>query len=74
MLLRTRRSGDAIHLSGGTKSLKKLFIDRKIPAHIRDQIPVLTDEQGVLGICSIGIDPDRTAKSLPAVTIRFEKK
>jgi len=74
ILLRTRRSGDAIHLSGGTKSLKKLFIDRKIPAHIRDRIPVLTDEQGVLGICSIGIDPDRTAKSLPAVTIRFEKK
>ena len=73
MTLRTRRSGDSLRLSGGTKSLKKLFIDRKIPASERDHIPVLCDEQGVLGVYSIGVHRDRAADNLPAVTVRFEK-
>lgn len=71
--IRSRRSGDAIRLPGGTKSLKKLFIDRKIPAAQRDQIPVLFDEQGILGVYSMGIHMDRIPESLPAVTIRFYK-
>lgn len=72
--LRPRQSGDSIRLPGGTKSLKKLFIDRKIPAAQRPQIPVLCDEAGILGVYSIGVHADRSAKSLPAVTIRFKKR
>lgn len=71
--LRSRMAGDAIRLNGGTKSLKKLFIDRKIPADRRLQLPVVADEQGILGVYSIGADLDRIAAGLPAVTIRFEK-
>lgn len=71
--LRPRRSGDAIRLSGGSKSLKKRFIDRKIPAAEREKIPVLCDEAGVLGVYSIGVNLDRAAAQLPAATIRFEK-
>lgn len=71
--LRPRRAGDAIRLTGGTKSLKKLFIDRKIPAAFRDRIPVLCDDAGVLGVYSIGVNLDRVAGNLPAVTVRFEK-
>ena len=73
MILRARKSGDALRLSGGSKSLKKLMIDRKIPAAQRDVIPVLCDERGVLGVYSIGVNLDRAAASLPAVTVRFEK-
>ena len=73
MKLRSRKSGDALRLSGGTKSLKKLLIDRKIPASRRDAIPVLCDDVGVLGVCSIGVNLNRAAASLPAVTVRFEK-
>lgn len=40
LVLRSRQQGDAIRLSGGRKSLKKLFIDRKVPASLRNQIPV----------------------------------
>ena len=69
----SRKSGDRIRLFGGSKSLKKLFIDRKIPAAYRDRIPVVRDEQGVLGVYSIGADLDRAAKTLPAVTVRFVK-
>ena len=74
LILRCRRTGDSIRLPGGTRSLKKLFIDRKIPAHLRDRIPVLWDEQGIVGVYSVGVDRERAADSLPAVTIRFDKK
>ena len=69
--LRSRRSGDSIRLSGGSKSLKKLFIDRKIPAAQRQQIPVVCDDIGILGVYTIGSNWDRTRGENP-VTIRFE--
>ena len=73
LILRSREAGDRIRLTGGSKSLKKLFIDRKIPASRRDRIPVIADEQGILGVYGIGTDLDRRAGSLPAVTVRFVK-
>ena len=73
MVLRCRQSGDEMRLPGGTKSVKKLFIDRKIPAARRLQMPMIADEKGVLGVCGIGVNLDRSAQDLPAVQIRFEK-
>ncbi len=73
MVVRPRQSGDEIRLSGGTKSLKKLFIDRKIPASARSTIPVLADSQGVVGVCGIGVNINRKATELPAWQIRFVK-
>ena len=73
IILRPRQSGDRIRLKGGTKSLKKLFIDRKIPAAQRSRIPVIADDRGILGVYGIGPDLDRTATELPAVTVRFIK-
>lgn len=72
MVLRCRQSGDTIRMPGGNKSVKKLFIDRKIPAQQRLQIPILADSQGVLGIAGISVNRERMAKDLPAVQIRFE--
>ena len=71
--IRPRQTGDKIRLSGGSKSLKKLFIDRKIPAAVRGQIPVVCDETGILGVYSIGVNLERAAQTLPAVTIRFDR-
>ena len=68
--LRPRQAGDSIRLPGGSKSLKKLFIDRKIPAAQRLRIPVVCDEQGVLGVYGIGANHDRMAAQLQ---IRFQK-
>ena len=73
LTLRSRRSGDAIRLSGGTKRLKKLFIDCKIPAAQRERIPVLCDELGILGVYGFGTNLDRTAAALPCVTVHIEK-
>lgn len=70
MVLRCRREGDHLRRSGGRKSLKKRFIDRKIPAAQRGLIPVVADEIGILGVYGLGADLDRVG---PGVLIRFEK-
>ena len=54
------------------KKLKELLIDRKIPANMRSQIPVIADEKGVLGVYGIGANLDRVSPS--GITIRFEKR
>lgn len=74
IILRPRLAGDTIRLPGGSRSLKKLFIDRKIPASRRDRIPVIADEQGVLGVYGFGLNEERKAKTFPCVVIRFENK
>ena len=68
--LRTRQSGDEMRLHGGTKSLKKLFIDRKIPADQRSRIAVIADDQGVLAVQEVGCNLARIAPDDPQ--IRFE--
>jgi len=73
MVIRSRQPGDTIRLSGGSKSLKKLFIDKKIPAAQRLQTPVIADGAGILGVYSIGANMDRRAEACPAVQIRIEK-
>lgn len=72
VVLRSRRAGDTIRLNAGTQTIKKLFIDRKIPAAVRETIPVFADEQGVLGVYGIGANVDRLATTLPAMQIRVE--
>lgn len=73
LVLRSRRSGDTVRLSGGTRSLKRIFVDKKIPALLRENIPVIADDTGVLGVYDVGPNLDRLADSLPALQISFEK-
>lgn len=69
--VRSRLPGDTIRLSGGSKSVKKLFIDRKIPASRRAQIPIVCDDLGIIGIAGIGVNLDRAAARLPATQIHI---
>ncbi|MEW4372789.1 tRNA lysidine(34) synthetase TilS [Paenibacillus kandeliae] len=47
LYLRSRRPGDVIALiGGGTKKVKNLFIDAKIPLSQRDRMPLLADASG----------------------------
>lgn len=69
--VRPRQAGDAMRLPGGTKRLKELFIDRKIPASERDVLAVIADEGGVLGVQDIGPNRDRT--DAPNWEITIEK-
>lgn len=70
-VLRGRRPGDCIRLRGGSKQLKKLFIDKKIPAAQRDRIPVIADEEGVVLVAGIG--PDVRRLESPNWEIRIEE-
>lgn len=62
-LLRPRQSGDVLALPGrGTKSIKKLFIDARIPRRERGQVPILADSRGVAAAAGFGPDRSRAAR------------
>lgn len=63
LTVRSRREGDALRLSGGTRSLKKRMIDRKISAERRSRIPVLADSGGVVWAGSFGFHLDRLSEA-----------
>lgn len=56
-VLRTRLPGDSIRLAGRgcTKTLKKLYNEMKLSPAVRDTLPVMADERGVVWICGIGV-------------------
>ncbi len=75
LCLRPRRPQDTIRLRGGTRSLKKLLIDRKIPAAERAFIPVLADRWGVIAVCGVALAYDRLAvRGDDVMIIKIEKE
>ncbi len=56
-ILRTRHSGDSIRLinRGCSKTLNKLYNECKIPTELRDSLPVISDDLGVVWIYGIGV-------------------
>lgn len=55
LVVRSRRTGDMFTLPNGhTKTLKKLFIDQKLPRSERERIPVVADDQGVIAVAGLG--------------------
>jgi len=57
LVLRTRKVGDKFTFNKRniTKSLKKLFTEEDIPIEIRDKIPVLSDDVGVVWVFGFGV-------------------
>lgn len=64
MVVRCRQPGDRLRLSGGSKELKKIMIDRKIPESRRNSIPVIADDAGILGVAGIGANLSRTGDAV----------
>ncbi|CAM3987690.1 tRNA lysidine(34) synthetase TilS [Alkalicoccus chagannorensis] len=48
LLVRGRRDGDRVEGKNGTKKLKKVMIDAKIPRKVRDDYPIITDRHGTI--------------------------
>jgi len=67
--IRNFRPGDRFHPLGmtGTKKLKSLFIDRKIPKEMRQKIPLLADRTNILWIAGVAISD--LAKVTPSTRI-----
>lgn len=53
LYLRTRQDGDKMSLNIGTKKVKSILIDQKIPKRIRDNLILLSDNDKVLWIPTI---------------------
>ncbi len=71
---RPRRTGDALRLPGGTRSVKRLMIDRRIPARLRGALPVFVSDGEVLAVWGLGQSVDSLpAKGEPAILIKTEK-
>lgn len=61
-VLRPRAQGDEISLPRrGTKTVKKLLIDEKIPRRLRERVPLLADASGILAAAGFGPDESRLA-------------
>ena len=69
LFVRPRETGDEMRLPGGRRTLKRLMIDRKIPAALRDRLPVIADESGVIGVYGIGVNSDRKPRAGEAAYI-----
>lgn len=80
VIVRSRKDGDLISPKGRncTKSLKKLFNEQHIPPEIRNRIPVIADDNGVIGIAGITVSQrtavDSNTKNILILSIRTEDK
>lgn len=56
--VRSRIAGDTINPAGRgcSKSLKKLYNEMKIPPELRENVSVVADEQGVIGVIGYCVD------------------
>ena len=62
-------------LPGGSRSLKRLMIDRKIPASLRGALPVLAAADGIAAVAGVGADQRFLAQPGElAVEIKIEKE
>ncbi len=73
-VVRTRQEGDSIRLYGRgcTKTLKKLFIEYKIPTCDRDTIPIVADDLGVVWVYGIGVSERCAVDSATKRIIKIE--
>ncbi len=64
LVLRNRKAGDEFTFNkrGVTKTLKKLFTEENIPIEIRNKLPVISDDSGVVWVFGLGV----TKRCLPS--------
>jgi tRNA(Ile)-lysidine synthase len=76
--IRSRIEGDKFTPYGYNKNrkLKEYFIDKKIPRKIRDSIPILADEIGIIGIIGMdfGIRVNKVSNLNKYVVIKIENR
>lgn len=74
----TKMPKDTIKLKHGhKKELRKIYSERKIPKHLRDYLPVVRDDLGVVFAYKIGVAervlPDENSKNLLNVYVEEEE-
>ncbi|HZJ56640.1 MAG TPA: tRNA lysidine(34) synthetase TilS [Clostridia bacterium] len=74
LYIRNRRDGDRFRPLGmsGTKKLKDFFIDRKVPRHKRDSIPLVVDRNNIIWIAGYQMSEDYKVTHNTKRLIRME--
>ena len=75
MYIRPRKEGDEIKLpKRRTKTIKKLFIDEKLPKNERERVPVIADDEKVFAVFGFGYDERFLQESEDGYFIKINKK
>ena len=76
LLVRTRKAGDKIKPLGlgGTKKLKDIFIDKKVPRDSREKIPVIADSSKIIWVVGYDISDESKITDTTQEVIRLSIK
>jgi tRNA(Ile)-lysidine synthase len=74
LIVRSRKPGDRLRPLGmkGTKKVKDVFIDKKIPKEIRDLIPIVCSGEDIIWLPGITINEDFKANSETKCFLKLE--
>lgn len=74
LVVRSRKPGDRLRPLGmkGTKKVKDVFIDKKIPKEIRDLIPIVCSGEDIIWLPGITINEDFKANSETKCFLKLE--
>lgn len=67
LYVRNKADGDKMVQGKMTKKLKTIFCDKHIPSHMRDKIPLLCDDKGILYIPTIATRDGAKGKNAEAL-------
>jgi tRNA(Ile)-lysidine synthetase-like protein len=66
IVIRSRRPGDRVRTSAGTKKVQDVLVDAKIPRALRDLVPVLTADDSAVAVVGLTSDPSPSGLVLDA--------
>lgn len=70
--VRSRRAGDVILQGGMHKDVRKLISAHRVPLDMRDTLPIICDEDGILLIPTVALRDGAKAKSDDALVIEIK--
>lgn len=74
VVFRTRRAGDMVSIKGGSKKLRSVMIDDRVPVHERDSMYLLADGSSIIWIpgCRIGEEYKVTETTEKILMVKME--
>lgn len=74
--VRNRAIGDKIRPVGlgGTKKIKDIFIDAKVPLEKRDEIPLIVDDEKIIWVCGLKISEESKIGEATETVVRISIK
>jgi len=75
LYIRSRKDGDKIKVNNMTKRVKRILCDNHVPSHLRDKIPLICDESGIVALPRLCIrDGCKVSKDSDTVEIKFYRQ